>query len=161
LKMAAGNQYSPRIGDGFMRGPSQREWFALLALAVILPIAILAAVSFARDAVDLANPCYTWGAASGDSVVLPTRGPCTSSGGTSETIPQTLFGLTIIQGGILLGSVLGVLGVLRIRPTLLVVSSAILFVESIPLVLGGAFVLTMPPAAFFLWRASAAGAFRM
>jgi hypothetical protein len=136
--------------------------FVLLALAliVIMPIAILAVSSLANDMLNLVRPCFTWGLANGGSVMVSTGGPCTSAGGTSETVPQMLLRLTIIQGGILLGSVLGVLGVLRSRPILLVACSAILFLESLPLVLGGAFVLALPPAAFFMWRARAAGAFR-
>ena len=143
-----------------MQGLSQRKQFVILALAAILPITMLAVTSIAGDVVDLVNPCFTWGAVSGGSITVSTGGPCSSAGATSETIPQTLERLVIIQGGILLGAGLGLLGVFGSRPILLVISSAILFLESIPLVLGGAFVLTLLPAVFFIWRAEAAGAFR-
>jgi len=143
-----------------MQGLSQRKQFVILALAAILPITMLAVTSIAGDVVDLVNPCFTWGAVSGGSITVSTGGPCSSAGATSETIPQTLERLVIIQGGILLGAGLGLLGVFGSRPILLVMSSSILFLESIPLIFGGSFVLTLLPAVFFGWRAEAAGAFQ-
>lgn len=71
--------------------------------------------------------------------------------GTSETIPQAMLRLTLIQGGILLAFCLGILGVVRSRPPFLMAASAILFLESFPFVFDGFFVLTLPPAALFLW----------
>ena len=143
-----------------MQGLSQRKQFVILALAAILPITMLAVTSIAGDVVDLVNPCFTWGAVSGGSITVSTGGPCSSAGATSETIPRTLERLVIIQGGILLGAGLGLLGVFGSRPILLVMSSSILFLESIPLIFGGSFVLTLLPAVFFGWRAEAAGAFQ-
>ena len=143
-----------------MQGLSQRRQFVIVALVAILPIGILAVTSIAGDFADLVNSCFTWGTVSGGSITVSTGGPCSSAGATSETIPQMLERLAIIQGGILLAAGLGVLGVYGSRPTLLVISSATLFLESIPLVFGGAFVLTLLPAVFFGWRAEAAGAFR-
>ena len=143
-----------------MRGLSQRNQVVILALVAILPVGILVATSVAGDVVNLVNPCFTWGAVSGGSITVSTGGPCSSAGATSETIPQMLERLAIIQGGILLGAGLGLLGVFGSRPILLVISSSILFLESIPLVFGGSFVLTLLPAVFFGWRAEAAGAFR-
>ena len=143
-----------------MQGLEQTKQFVILALAAILPIGILAVTSIAGDVVNLVNPCFAWGAVNGGSITVSSGGPCSSAGGTSETIPQMLARLAIIQGGILLAAGLGVLGVFGSRPILLVVSSAILFLESIPLVFGGAFVLTLLPAVFFGWQAKAAGAYR-
>ena len=142
-----------------MQGLSQRK-FVILALAAILPIGILAVTSIVGDVVDLVNPCFTWGAVNGGSITVSTGGPCSSAGATSETIPEMVARLAIIQGGILLGAGLGVLGISGSHPILLVMSSSILFLESIPLVFGGAFVLTLLPAIFFMWRAEETGAFR-
>jgi|SRR5439155_396663 len=142
-----------------MQGLSQRK-FVILALAAILPIGILAVTSIVGDVVDLVNPCFTWGAVNGGSITVSTGGPCSSAGATSETIPEMVARLAIIQGGILLGAGLGVLGISGSHPILLVMSSSILFLESIPLVFGGAFVLTLLPAIFFIWRAEETGAFR-
>lgn len=143
-----------------MQGQSQRKQFVILGLAVVLPIGILVVTSFAGDVANLLNPCFTWSAVSGGSITVSASGPCSSAGGTSQTIPEMLAQLAIIQGGIFVGSALGMLGVLGSRPILLVISSSILFLESIPLVFGGAFVLTLLPAVFFMWRAKETGAFR-
>src|SRR5437016_4800987 len=113
-----------------MQGLSQRKQFVILALAAILPITMLAVTSIAGDVVNLVNPCFAWGAVSGASITVSSGGPCSSAGGTSETIPQMLARLAIIQGGILLGAGLGVIGVFGSRPILLVISSSILFLES-------------------------------
>jgi hypothetical protein len=59
----------------------------------------------------------------------------------------------LVQGGILFGGALGVLGAFRGRLNLLAVGSGVMFLESAPLVLGGTFVLTMMPATFLAWRA--------
>src|SRR2546428_3352367 len=141
-----------------MQGLSQRKQFVILALAAILPITMLAVTSIAGDVIGLVNPCFAWGVVSGASRTVSSGGPCSSAGATSETIPQMLERLAIIQGGILLGAGLGLLGVFGSRPILLVMSSSILFLESIPLIFGGSFVLTLLPAVFFGWRAEAAGA---
>jgi hypothetical protein len=58
----------------------------------------------------------------------------------------------LVQGGILFGGALGVLGAFRGRLNLLAVGSGVMFLESAPLVLG-TFVLTMMPATFLAWRA--------
>lgn len=142
-----------------MRGLSERILFVSLALAVLLPIGILVATPITSSVLNLVNPCFTWGVVNGGSATVSPLGPCTSAGGTSQTITEMVIWLTIIPGGILMGAALGVLGVLRGRPIPLVIGSAILFLESIPLVFGGAFVLTLLPAVFFMWRAKAAGAF--
>ena len=81
-------------------------------------------------------------------------GPC--SGGiqaTSETTLGVAFRLGLIQGGISVGVVFGVLGVLKHKPKFLVISSAVLLAESIPLIFDGLFVLTVLPAVYFLWIA--------
>lgn len=125
----------------------------MIALATLLPIGILLAGSLAADVHDALNPCFTWGAPDSASGVVSPGGACTSSGSTSETLPQMLARDALVSGGILLGGALGVAGVVRRRPILMEAGSALLFVESVPLVLGGAFVLTLLPAAFLTWRA--------
>ena len=101
---------------------------------------------------DLVNPCFTWNVGGG-TAVISTSGPCTSAGGTSATVAQTLIGFTIIGGGILTGAIFGVLGILKGRTTLLIIGATILFAESAPLIFGGEFVFTLLLAGFFLWTA--------
>ncbi len=137
------------IDEVSMHTLTQKRSFLLIATVVILPISILAVVSVMGDAGNLANPCFSWGI-SGGSTTASSAGPCISSGASSQTIAQMLWGLTTIQGGILFGSILGLLGILRTNKTLLAASSAILLLESIPLVLGGSFILTLIPAVLFM-----------
>ncbi|HEV2226151.1 MAG TPA: hypothetical protein VGR56_05025, partial [Nitrososphaerales archaeon] len=102
LGMRAGRQQSTE-------GLSHSKQFVILALAAILPIGVLVVTSFEGDVVNLTNPCFTWGAASGSSITVSPGGPCSSAGATSQTIPQMLAMLAIIQGGILIGAAIGVL----------------------------------------------------
>jgi hypothetical protein len=136
-----------------MRGLSERKVFAIVALAAFLPIGALSVNSFVTDLLHLLSPCFTWGAANGVSVTVSSAGPCTSAEATSETVLQMLIRNALVEGIILVGGALGVLGVLRGRMALLVAGSGALFLESVPLVLGGAFVLTLMPATFLTWRA--------
>lgn len=123
----------------------------VLAIAVTLPIVVFAVVSLASQLPDFFNPCMKWGISSESTLIVSQAGPCTIASGTSETIPQAMLRLTLIQGGILFAFCLGILGVVRSRPTFLMAASAILFLESVPFVFDGLFVLTLPPAAVFLW----------
>ncbi len=132
----------------------------LLAVGVILPIMIFVIASLRGTILELANPCFTWGNTYGGSATISPTGPCTSAGASSETIPQVLLGLTLIQAGIIVGALLGILGVYSARPTFLMIGSAILFVESVPLIFGGEFLFTLLPAGFFLWRARTKALFR-
>ncbi|MDV3278494.1 MAG: hypothetical protein LYZ69_08540 [Nitrososphaerales archaeon] len=124
----------------------------MLSLAVILPIFFIVAITLASVILDLINPCIYWGA-SGAVVTVSPGGACSSAGARSETVAQAVSGLTLIQGGISVGAILGILGVLRTRPVFLLISAAILFAESAPLLLDGLFVFSLIPAVFFLWVA--------
>lgn len=49
--------------------------------------------------------------------------------------------------------ILGVVGVHRVYPKILVGASILLFSASVPLIFDGLFLLTLVPAIFFLWSA--------
>ena len=132
--------------------PFSKKMFLLISAGVIAPIAILVAIGVSNTILDLVNPCFSWGSVGGGSVAVSTNGPCTSAGGSSETIAQTIFGFALIGGGILIGAILGVLGVAKGRPALLVIGSVILFAESAPLIFGGEFVFTLLPLDFSCGR---------
>ena len=127
--------------------------YVLISIAVIAPIAILVAMDIWGTILDLVNPCFTWGNVGGGTVVVSTSVPCTSAGGTSATVLQTILGLALIGGGTLVGAIFGVLGIVRGRSILLLIGSIILFAESAPLIFGGEFVFTLALAGFFLWAA--------
>jgi hypothetical protein len=125
----------------------------LLALVVTLPVGVLAASSLASQLPDFFNPCLTWGMSNGGGISVSPGGPCPAAGGTSETIPQAVLRLALVQGGILTAVGLAMLGFLRARPALLIGSSVVFFAESVPFVPDGLFVLTLPPALYLMWVA--------
>jgi hypothetical protein len=61
--------------------------------------------------------------------------------------------LVLIQGGILFAIGLGVVGFLRSHARLMMISSIILLLESIPFVFDGLFVFTLLAAVSLLWSA--------
>jgi hypothetical protein len=123
----------------------------LVALVASLPIASWAFVSVTSSLPDFFNPCFTWGMGSGGIVIVSPTGPCQSAGGSSETVLQAILRMILIQGGILLASTFGVIGVFRLRKSMILTASLILILESAPFVFDGLFVLTIPPAILFLW----------
>ena len=102
---------------------------------------------------NLLNPCFTWGGSIGSASVT-SFGQCTSAAGSSETVPELLFSIVLVPGGILGGGFLGIFGILRSRPIVLVAASVILAAETVPLIFDGLFVLTLIPAGFFLWAST-------
>jgi hypothetical protein len=135
------------------RNDSSKFFLILLVLVATLPIAVFAVVSLVSQLPDFFNPCLKWGMASGGSISVSSAGPCSTAGGISETIPQAVLRLALIQGGILIAIGLGMVGFLRSRSPLLIAGSVILFAESVPFVFDGLFVLTLPPAVFLMWVA--------
>ncbi len=123
--------------------------YAVLSIAVIVPIAIFAVMSLVTNLLNLANPCFSWGASS--AVVSTSPGACSSASSDSETILQMLTQLALINGGILVGGILGVLGFVTGRPLMLLIGSILLFGESAPLLFGGTFLFALLPAGFFLF----------
>lgn len=126
--------------------------FLIFAALVMLPIGVILAISLGKDISNLVNPCFRWGATM-NSVVSQASGSCSSASADTETIPQMLSSLILIQGGILVGAITGLFGVAKTSPTILIVSSTILILESVPLIFGGSFLFTVLPACFFMWYA--------
>ena len=122
-----------------------------LALLATLPVSAFAIVSVASELPSFYNPCFTWGMGNGGTVVASAAGSCTSAGGSSETLPQAILRLILIQGGILFASFSGVVGVVRSNRLLIMAASIVLIFESALFVVDGLFVLTVPPASLFLW----------
>ena len=120
-----------------------------LWIVACLPILGIAILTSSDILLNLANPCTTWGA-NGSPVSVSEGGTCTSLQSFSETAQQAIFGLILIQGGIIAGVGLAITGVLRGKPYLVAIASMILFVESIPLVFSGLFVFSLLPAALLL-----------
>jgi len=68
--------------------------------------------------------------------------------------------LSLIQGGILIAAIIGIWGAIRNQPILPIVSAVILFLESIPLVLGGLAILTLFTSGMFAWSARSIAPFQ-
>lgn len=131
---------------------SRQKMFFALAILTILPIGAVAIETAMTNVLALVNPCSIFGAASGEATAS-LGGGCSSVVSTSETGLQVMLTTVVVQGGIVVGALLGVLGILRARPKFLVAGFILLSLESVPLLFDGLFVLTLLPAVFFLLSA--------
>jgi DNA-binding transcriptional ArsR family regulator len=122
-----------------------------LPLLLIVPIVTIAVISSIGQVQDFFNPCLIWGIASGGSITVSSNSACSITGGTSETMLQAALQLALVQGGMLFAIGLGVFGLLRAHPRLVIVGSVVLIFESIPLVFDGLFVFALLAAASLLW----------
>ncbi len=136
-----------------MRCLVSESWrLTVIALLISIPILFIILTSMTSLISDFFDPCLTWGLSGGSLTTQPV-GPCSGGvRGTSDTFAGGLLRL-IFQGGILVTVLLGVLGVHRVHPRLLVCDSIILFFVSVFLIFDGLFLLTLAPAIFFLWSA--------
>ena len=83
-------------------------------------------------------------------------GPCRAVGGTSETKTQAAVRVSLVPGGILIASLLAILGALLARPGLAVLGAGVIFLESIPLIFSFAWLTALVSGLFLLAaRASA------
>lgn len=125
-------------------------------LVVILPAALFGLLTLLYQITYFFNPCVSFGTYGAPSVIGPlseSLGGCSSFTRISETIPQAITGLFIIQGGVIFAVVLGIAGIVYSRRNLLLPAFAILIVESILLLTDGLFIVILPPGIFFLWAA--------
>jgi hypothetical protein len=130
----------------------------LLAGLAALLAGGLALAGLAAQLPDFWDPCLQWGQTSGSSVSLPGPPPCERAmRGTSETREGMALRLLLVQGGILSGVGLGLAGAAKERAALMPAGALILLAESVPLMFGGTFVLTLGAALLLLaaWRAVA------
>lgn len=81
-------------------------------------------------------------------LTISSDGPCRVVTGTSETMLQAAFRIILIQGGIVTGFGIGVVGMTSSKGWMIKIASTIFFLESFPFVFDGFFVLTLPPAVF-------------
>jgi hypothetical protein len=120
-------------------------------VAALSPIVFVAVTSLVDNMSFFSAPCGHWGFSNGGTVTVTAGGPCSSAWSTSETIPQVVTRLILVQEGILAASALAVVGILRSNQFLLIVSSFVLILESTVFVVDGLILLTLPPGAFLLW----------
>lgn len=119
------------------------------ALGGAIPLILISLLSAAAEVPHFFDPCFSWGDTGGRSVSpLDTcRG---RMAGTSETMAGTIVRLTLIQGTALCAAVLGLKGSYRSKPQLTLTAAIILFLLTLPLIIGRAGLMTLVCALCFL-----------
>lgn len=85
----------------------------------------------------LLDPCVHWGVPSQINLTIPQKYGCNSVSVTSETKRQAFARLTLVQGGILIGILLGMVGAFRARPLLVLLGAGFVFAAAAPAMSGG------------------------
>jgi hypothetical protein len=127
-----------------------------VVIAVLAALLLLAAWSLARTLPQFWDRCFQWATPQTAGMSISPEPGCRSVEGTSETRLQAVARLAVVHGGILLASVLGVLGAVRARPLLVVFGAGLILLESIPLIFSFAFMTVFVSGLFLL--AARAGA---
>ena len=104
-------------------------WLAVAA--ALLPICV--GFWTARETIQrLRDPCVKWGAPSYISLSVPPEGPCRGVEVTTQTRGQALTWFVLLQGGMLIAVVLGVLGAFLARPALIVAGASVMIWVALP-----------------------------
>ena len=124
------------------------------ALAVIgaLPLVWFVAFSLSKELPRLLvdDPCFIWGQKN-SAILSVGRPPCEHfAEGTSETKTAAIARLTAVQGGLLVATVLALIGSFRSRPLLCGVAFLMIVLISVPLMLSGLGMITLLCGSFFL-----------
>jgi hypothetical protein len=126
--------------------------FAAITIAVlaVLPAVVLVAWSSSSTITQFWDPCVQWGIAQRGSMHSAPGGPCRTIRGTSETKSQAVVRLTLVHGGILIASLLAILGALLSRPLVSVIGAGLIFFEAIPLIWSFAWLMVFVSGLFLL-----------
>jgi len=100
-----------------------------IAVSIAVPLMTLAVWSTGRTIREFSDPCVYWGASQPAPTLAP-GGPCPSVRVNGETKARAVGRLIVINGGILVASLLGVLGAWLARPSLLVAGAGLILMES-------------------------------
>ena len=127
----------------------------IIALLGAFPVVILATWSGARILLQFSDPLFQWELPRAVSGHVSTDVPYSRVRGTSDTKLKAAVRLALVQGGILIASVLGVLGALLRRSWLSALGTVLMFLESVPLMFSFSW-LTALAGGLFLWSAKLA-----
>ena len=95
-----------------------RLLFFWLPLALTAVVGLVAMISLANEVGDFFNPYLSWGAGYGGTSAVVPGGPCsTGAGATSETMPQAVLRLLMVQGGMQIATGLAVIGLVGLAPS--------------------------------------------
>jgi len=122
-----------------------------LALGGATAILVLSILSVGSELRHFLDPCFSWGESQVMHNTAQQMRECRGRvGGTSETRLGALARWTLIQGVASLGALLALKGTYRGQRRLLLVASALVFVVSVPLMLGNFAPVTLICATCFL-----------
>ena len=107
------------------------------ALTGAFPFMLLLAVMIVSEVPNFFDPCFVWGAKSGQSVSIHPSDSCQGITSTSETRWGAIGRLLFIQGTGIVAACLGLIGAIRSRPRVTLLGAGLLLILSIPLMLGG------------------------
>jgi hypothetical protein len=139
--------------------PNATAGFSARAFAVMgaLPLIVLFAVLAVSEVRNFFDPCFVWGAGrSEQSISIRPGDPCQSVSSTSETQFGAIGRLLLVHGTGVVAACLGLIGAFRSRPKATLLGAGLLFILSIPLMLGrfGIVVLLFTVLLFVSYRLS-------
>ena len=119
------------------------------ALGGAIPLILIALLSAATELPHFVDPCFSWGDTGGRT--FNSLDTCRGrQAGTSQTMAGTIIRLTLVQGTALCAAILG-LKAYHSKPQLTLTASIILFMLTLPLIIGRAGLITLVCAlCFFL-----------
>ncbi|MGI0085036.1 MAG: hypothetical protein ACREBQ_08145, partial [Nitrososphaerales archaeon] len=94
----------------------------IASLVAILPAAVFGVVTLVYAIPIFFNHCVSFGSYGETTIVTPVSvalGGCSSFTRISETVPQAVMGLVLIQGSVLVAAILGIAGIVYSRRVLL------------------------------------------
>ena len=116
------------------------------ALAGAVPLIVFSVLSVAYELPNFFDPCFSFAGGT-----VPITGPCRlHSGGTSQTIAETVLRLTLVQGSLTLAALLALKSTYLDRPKLMLVSFVIVFILTMPLSMGRFGIITLICSGCFL-----------
>jgi hypothetical protein len=108
----------------------RRKRAIALAALIALPVVSFVAWSATNTMRRLNDPCVEWGVTGElERAVAP---GCRSFQSTTQTKKQAVTWLILLQGGMLIAAVAGLIGAIRARPKFSVAGAAILLLVAIP-----------------------------
>src|SRR5215470_846590 len=121
------------------------------ALAGALPLILLSMLSLGYEIPHFFSPCFFFGETGGLTRIPPDihRRCGGRTGGTSETMLETVVWLVLIQGMAMFTAVLALKGAYRGKPQLILVAAVLMFLLSIPLAMGMSGLIALICAACF------------
>lgn len=124
---------------------ASRKTLILIAIAVILPVIVLALWTIFGWMLLFLSPCVHWGVGHQALLQITSKSTCSA---VSETSFDVFMTMLAVQGGMISSCIVGFLGVFYFNRLLIVAGSVALFAESFLFIFDGLFILILPCAVF-------------